>query len=291
MFARRFRPALGWRLRSPASPTVSLGTGSWRSARSRIGVCRSLNAIQLNGDVIVKTPRICLLRRCIRWIMHDSSISSLRAIGRTGRCGHWHPHHRHYSQRDRGGGISQPSDRGVASHACGRTGTRSAASAASPPSSAIGSRSAGARATSSSIVDEGPGLSGSSFLSVANALQVEGVDPEISSSIAAVFRRLLPFAPRPAAKSGRAFRPPLRCRARYQKILKMFRMEDCAHTSPRRTPSCQPRGLTWSVANSYRATTRSCCKFEGHGKYGDAACERARKLAARGLWAAGVGQG
>ena len=28
------------------------------------------------------------------------------------------------------------------------------------------------------IVDEGPGLSGSSFLSVANALQVEGVDPE-----------------------------------------------------------------------------------------------------------------
>src|SRR3954463_7332566 len=28
------------------------------------------------------------------------------------------------------------------------------------------------------VVDEGPGLSGSSFLSVANALQVEGVDPE-----------------------------------------------------------------------------------------------------------------
>jgi len=134
------------------------------------------------------------------------------------------------------------------------------------------------------VVDEGPGLSGSSFLSVANALQVEGADPEdiiffcsrvpdIASFCSETSREQWPRFSSFAALSGQSA---------------FTELEDVSHGQFREhvfgPHSEWPSSWTHMERRKFLSAGASeFLKFAGHGKYGEPAFDRAQHLAEAGF--------
>jgi len=134
------------------------------------------------------------------------------------------------------------------------------------------------------IVDEGPGLSGSSFLSVATALQIEGVEPEKIIFVCSRVPEIASFC----SETSRAEWPRFRAipatgsfpQFESHRDVSWGRLREQVYANEADWPS------TWEhmERRKFLAQNRaSFLKFEGYGKYGDAAFERATKLAQAGF--------
>jgi hypothetical protein len=134
------------------------------------------------------------------------------------------------------------------------------------------------------VVDEGPGLSGSSFLSVATALQIEGVDPDnivflcsripdISSFCSETSREQWPHYQALAASSSSQVLEGLQ-------EISGGRWREGLFSSHEDWPA----SWTYMERRKFLSIDASeSRKFEGHGKYGEAAFDRARRLADAGF--------
>ena len=137
------------------------------------------------------------------------------------------------------------------------------------------------------IVDEGPGISSSSFLAVAEGLSA-GAASKASAFIWSGSRVV-----DPAGFAGHERRRaldtlPLPCHAKRAVCLQRARERVSPEASgagiftARRAP-CPPRGRRWSLAKFLGRDQRSIFKFEGFGHYGEAIGERAKLLAECGF--------
>ncbi|MFL6300486.1 MAG: hypothetical protein ACJ71N_07755 [Terriglobales bacterium] len=134
------------------------------------------------------------------------------------------------------------------------------------------------------IVDEGPGLSGSSFLSVANALQIEGVEPEKIIFLCSRVPEIASFC----SETSRAEWPRFRAIAAASSFLQFEDHRDVSWGGLRKQvfseQSAWPAAWTHMERRKFLSHNRaSFLKFEGQGKYGEAAFERANKLGEAGF--------
>jgi hypothetical protein len=134
------------------------------------------------------------------------------------------------------------------------------------------------------IVDEGPGLSGSSFLSVANALQVEGVDPEDI----VFFCSRVPDVASFCTETSRELWPRFHSVAATSQTPSVDEFADTSWGQLRshafELESEWPASWTHMERRKFLSADGSeLLKFEGHGKYGEAPFARAKHLADAGL--------
>lgn len=133
------------------------------------------------------------------------------------------------------------------------------------------------------VVDEGPGLSGSSFLSVANALQVEGVEQENIVFLCSRIPDVASFC----SETSREQWP------RFQALAAAScsggeGAEDVSYGQLRgrvfNSQSEWPAAWTHMERRKFLSADGSdLLKFEGHGKYGEASFVRANRLSDAGF--------
>ena len=134
------------------------------------------------------------------------------------------------------------------------------------------------------IVDEGPGLSGSSFLSVATALQLEGVEPERIIFVCSRDPEISSFC----SETSRAEWPRFRAIAATGSLAQFANYTDVSWGQLRQQVFGEegdwPATWTHMQRRKFLAPSNSALlKFDGNGKYGEAAFERASKLAQAGF--------
>jgi hypothetical protein len=134
------------------------------------------------------------------------------------------------------------------------------------------------------VVDEGPGLSGSSFLSVATALQMEGVDPENIIFYCSRVPDISSFC----SETSREQWPRYQALAAHSSGSAIDGFEDisCGQWRERVFGSQGPWSPSWThmERRKFLALDGSeLRKFEGHGKYGKAALDRTFRLADAGF--------
>jgi hypothetical protein len=134
------------------------------------------------------------------------------------------------------------------------------------------------------IVDEGPGLSGSSFLSVATALQVEGVDPQEITFLCSRVPDVSSFC----SETSRAEWPLFRSFAAGS-FLPQFEEHielSCGHWREQLFAGEDEWPAAWANMERKKFLTSegsALLRFEGLGKYGEAAFNRALALAEAGF--------
>jgi len=141
------------------------------------------------------------------------------------------------------------------------------------------------------VVDEGPGLSGSSFLSVANALQVEGVDPDDILFLCSRLPDVASFV----SETSREQWPRFQALAAGSSYLPIDGLEDVSHGQLRGrvfdSESEWPSSWTHMERHKFlSAVSSELLRFEGHGKYGEASFDRAQRLADAGFGAKVLGR-
>jgi hypothetical protein len=129
------------------------------------------------------------------------------------------------------------------------------------------------------VVDEGPGLSGSSFLSVANALQIEGVEPEKVIFLCSRVPEIASFC----SETSRAEWPRFRAIAATPAFTQFENHEDVSWGRLRQHvyPNIAESHGSWTHMERRKFLARnraSFLKFEGLANYGEAAFQRASKL-------------
>jgi hypothetical protein len=134
------------------------------------------------------------------------------------------------------------------------------------------------------VVDEGPGLSGSSFLSVANALQIEGVDPQEITFICSRVPDISSFC----SETSRAEWPRFRSFAASSFLPEFEEHLDISWGRWREQVFAEetewPAAWTHMGRKKFLTQDRSALsKFEGLGKYGEPAFNRAVALAEAGF--------
>ena len=132
------------------------------------------------------------------------------------------------------------------------------------------------------IVDEGPGLSGSSFLSVANALQVEGVDPDNILFLCSRIPEVASFI----SETSREEWPRFQALAAPSSQFEGFEDVSGGRLREHVSRSAAGRLSSWTQMERrkfFSADGSELLKFEGHGKYGEAAFGRASRLADAGF--------
>ncbi len=133
------------------------------------------------------------------------------------------------------------------------------------------------------VVDEGPGLSGSSFFSVANALQMEGIDSENIVFYCSRMPEIASFC----TETSREQWPRFQAFAAIASSMPEG-LEEVSYGKLRERMTVPSPELpaSWTQMERRKFFSRDgaeVLKFEGHGKYGDAAFDRARKLADAGF--------
>jgi hypothetical protein len=134
------------------------------------------------------------------------------------------------------------------------------------------------------VADEGPGLSGSSFLSLATALQIEGVEPEKIIFLCSRIPEIASFC----SETSRAEWPRFQAVPATSSLGQLENHHDVSWGQVREQVHAEqaqwPSTWTHMERRKFLAENRaSFLKFEGYGKYGDAAFERATKLAQAGF--------